>query len=231
MCIYDNETHLRSLKMTLVIRNNDLHKSERPLPRFRPDLKCLSYIIKPEFKYVRNFMAFSWIKSSKWFIVPKTYLQVDDRASISIFNRNALFKPIFPILYSVNQILGQSDQLRDTIASQSTHAIPLTEIEINPSNPIESILPKSSLSSDPVATEVSSIQGSAEKNEILDFLRNFCWIWYLEKIACEKLSAVRSIIKPPEFECTSPCVARIREWTPFDKSFEIKKSKSHSKRI
>ena len=64
VCIYDNETHLRSLWMTLVIRNNDLHKSERPLPRFRPDLKCPSYIIKPEFKHVRNFMAFSWIKKS-----------------------------------------------------------------------------------------------------------------------------------------------------------------------
>ena len=64
VCIYDNEAHLRSLWMTLVIRNNDLHKSERPLPRFRPDLKCPSYTIKPEFKHVRDFMAFSWIKKS-----------------------------------------------------------------------------------------------------------------------------------------------------------------------
>ena len=64
VCIYDNEAHLRSLRVTLAIRNNGLHKSERPLPRFRPDLKCPSYTIKPEFKHVRNFMAFSWIKKS-----------------------------------------------------------------------------------------------------------------------------------------------------------------------
>ena len=74
-------------------------------------------------------------------------------------------------LFSVNQILGQSDQLRDSITSQSSHAIPLPEIEINPSNPIESILPKSTLSSDSVPSEVSSIQGSVEKTKSLDFLK------------------------------------------------------------
>ena len=117
------------------------------------------------------------------------------------------------ILYSVNQILGQSDQLRDSITSQSTHALPLPEIEINPSNPIESILPKSTLSSDPVPSEVSSIQGSAGENGNSRFYKNFCWIFSEFQKFCLRENISRSkhrqairIQMHQSFRCLKPQV-------------------------
>lgn len=113
-------------------------------------------------------------------------------------------------LFSVNQILGQSDQLRDSITSQSSHAIPLPEIEINPSNPIESILPKSTLSSDQVPSEVSSIQGSVEKNKNSRFMKKFYWILEFQKICSREIfsrfkhrQAIR-IQMHQSFRCQNP---------------------------